>query len=647
MLASRYSAPSDLSPEPRPGRMKFLCPSCKAKYQIADEKVAGRSVRMKCRKCGKEIRVSSADALSSASEPPRADELSVVDAASQVAAPPPASERPAPEKAAPEKAASEKAPAKASPARAPMKSAPGVTPAPAATKSATATGGRPPPRPLGGSASKTASPGILSRPLTRTGAGAAPAKKVETPSPEPATAQGVVSAASGNATPRPANVTPIPGSAAPTATASPQPPRVVTTTMGRGQTKPPGEVKPVVNRAAPAPAPAAAPKPLNEEYGDEEQTQIADAGALAGAFSKVVTAQQAQAVSDPLTMPGDEWFVGINGVPVGPIHLSELRAKAGTGSITKESLVWRDGFEEWRPLKSFPELAAIVEESVSSAQASIAPPPTERRAPAAGLEALADPFAGRAAQPAASAPGAVTGAAVVTDDLDLEVLRARPKTGRAAWLAVVVALLFGISLGFVVFSRKPAEVVRYVEVPAKVPAAAPAPTVANEVPIAEPEASGNPGKSGSKGPLAATKTQPVGSKVEEGQGSKLTGGLRNLGAGLQGGPGGPGGNQSPSAGSQLEAAQVQQVVSRYTSSVKRSCWQPALDTRDKDAPSSARVVVSIQVGPSGSVQSVSTSGDPRGYRGLANCIAGRVRGWQFPASGSTTPVNVPFVFVAQ
>ena len=32
--------------------MKFLCPSCKAKYQIADKKVAGRSVRMKCRKCG-------------------------------------------------------------------------------------------------------------------------------------------------------------------------------------------------------------------------------------------------------------------------------------------------------------------------------------------------------------------------------------------------------------------------------------------------------------------------------------------------------------------------------------------------------------------------------------------------------------------
>src|SRR5438094_4024961 len=38
-------------------RMKFLCDNCKAKYQIADEKVAGRTVRMKCRKCGHMIEV--------------------------------------------------------------------------------------------------------------------------------------------------------------------------------------------------------------------------------------------------------------------------------------------------------------------------------------------------------------------------------------------------------------------------------------------------------------------------------------------------------------------------------------------------------------------------------------------------------------
>ena len=60
--------------------MKFLCPSCKAKYQIADEKVAGRSVRMKCRKCGHVIQVSSVAGVGDAllgSEPP-----SAIDAAS-------------------------------------------------------------------------------------------------------------------------------------------------------------------------------------------------------------------------------------------------------------------------------------------------------------------------------------------------------------------------------------------------------------------------------------------------------------------------------------------------------------------------------------------------------------------------------------
>jgi hypothetical protein len=47
------------------------------------------------------------------------------------------------------------------------------------------------------------------------------------------------------------------------------------------------------------------------------------------------------------------------------------------------------------------------------------------------------------------------------------------------------------------------------------------------------------------------------------------------------------------------------------------------------------------------VQSVSTSGDPRGYPGLASCIAGRVRGWQFPATGGSSTAIVPFVFAAQ
>lgn len=42
--------------------MKFLCDNCKAKYQIPDEKVAGRTLRMKCRKCTHDIIIRGAGA---------------------------------------------------------------------------------------------------------------------------------------------------------------------------------------------------------------------------------------------------------------------------------------------------------------------------------------------------------------------------------------------------------------------------------------------------------------------------------------------------------------------------------------------------------------------------------------------------------
>src|SRR5262249_8450804 len=45
---------------PERGNVKFLCDQCKAKYQISDDKVAGKTVRMKCRKCGHQIEVRAA-----------------------------------------------------------------------------------------------------------------------------------------------------------------------------------------------------------------------------------------------------------------------------------------------------------------------------------------------------------------------------------------------------------------------------------------------------------------------------------------------------------------------------------------------------------------------------------------------------------
>jgi hypothetical protein len=339
-------------------------------------------------------------------------------------------------------------------------------------------------------------------------------------------------------------------------------------------------------------------------------------------------------------MPGDEWFVGINGVPVGPIRLSELRSKAASGAVNKESLVWRDGFEDWRPLKTYPELVAIVEEGVSSARASLTPfmPAASETAEVAGKAAgAADPFA------TAPSPSAVTGSAVVTDDLSAFV-PPRRGTSPMIWVAMVIAIGLGLTLGFVLFGGQKAEtkiVEKIVEVPAK-GAEQPAPVANNAVETAAPGDTQATKKTSGQGKSAGVAPEP---DHKPNTGLKGLTGLSGLGP--SGGPslGGPSGTTS--GGGQLDGGQIQSTVSRYTGSVKRRCWQPALDARARDAPMTAKVTVTITVGPTGSVQNATTTGDPRGYSGLANCIASGVRGWQFPASGGTTIANVPFVFAGQ
>src|SRR5271155_5282728 len=84
--------------------------------------------------------------------------------------------------------------------------------------------------------------------------------------------------------------------------------------------------------------------------------------ALAGAFRTNV--QREEEASAPFDMselsPGNDWYVAINGVPVGPVRVAEVRRKAALGAVTEDSLVWQEGLDEWRPLKTFPELAAII-----------------------------------------------------------------------------------------------------------------------------------------------------------------------------------------------------------------------------------------------------------------------------------------------
>ena len=66
----------------------------------------------------------------------------------------------------------------------------------------------------------------------------------------------------------------------------------------------------------------------------------------------------------PAADAGDapEWHVSINDVPVGPIRLEEIAHKIDAGAVSEYALVWREGFDEWRPLATVPELMALLHE---------------------------------------------------------------------------------------------------------------------------------------------------------------------------------------------------------------------------------------------------------------------------------------------
>ena len=316
---------------PHDRRMKFLCPQCKAKYRIADEKLAQRaSSRMKCRKCGHVIDIRSALVPESV-RPPGAQE-------------PDEGEEDDDDEA-------------------PRKNLPRVAPG----------AGGPPPRRPGGT--------------------------------------------------RPA--------------------------------------APIAKRAAAAPrrggAAAAAPKtsPSIEEGQPEEDapTRIHDGGALTAAFSLAVG--ESPGAAGPQAIQ-EEWYVGIDGSPLGPLSLAQLREKASSGKATLESLVWRDGFEEWKPIRDFPELVAFLEEAKPSA-AIVTQDPHTVPAPAV-------------------AAGAARASAVSDPPSDLlEQIGAKsrkPTSHPAAWVAVLVALALGVTIGAVLLSKtEKQEVVKYVEVPASAKAA--------------------------------------------------------------------------------------------------------------------------------------------------------------------------------
>jgi predicted Zn finger-like uncharacterized protein len=558
--------------------VKFLCDQCKAKYQIADEKAAGKTVRMKCRRCGHLIEV-----------------RATVTEANAGSAPPPAH----------------------------PSGAPGASPH----------------APQAPAAGQALSPHRA----------ALPAASPLAPSP-----------------PRAA--------AAPLATSL-------------ASAKPPAREKP---------------------------------GALAGAFKNTV--QRDEETSAPIDMsdlsPNDEWYVAINGVPVGPIRIAEIRRKAALGGVTEESLAWQEGLDEWRPVRHFPELAAIVREAISGGRGSLipappprvsAPPPPPRAAggprpatggiatpapprapvlarpptaPAAALMAPAAaarsnvvPITSRlataeriepagptvVADPFGSAPAPVAAAALVApvqervavaSPMSLAAPIAQPIDFRGKkappWIAI------GMVAGFIAFGVTAAITIFR-------PAPQPAPPVVVQVPAAAVPAAAviapAAAASGTEGPqpiAAAAPTKPTlaaagprvaaATPVNTAAAAPAAKGPLDLHSLTQSQnnvvPTDEGAGDAPRVPGQcFSSGQVQQFVSTHQAAIQRTCWE-----RNPSNRLASNVSVTLTVDPDGSVQGVSATGDDPA---IAKCIENEVGRWRFPGMGCSQRMNIPFHFVRQ
>ena len=471
--------------------------------------------------------------------------------------------------------------------------------------------------------------------------------------------------------------------------------------------------------------------------------------ALAGAFQRTVH-DAPQSVPFPQQGGGlelsvtDEWYVAINGVPVGPVRISELRRKAGSGAVTEDSLCWQEGLEEWRPVRSIPELAAIVREAAQGNRPSlVSPPPNEGRAsspprapqrpaptnprgpevprpggmgsgapfdpprpmspsrsnvvplrvaassstdeapaspigspltgsgaaaafapafapapqyspapapafspqfqPTPAPMAVADPFAVPGGPPPATAsllpqaPFAPSSPQIMVSQLPPQ-----PRRGVPLWFWPILLFtgLFGVSAAVFVFRQQtpPAPVVIQLQ-----PTAAPTATEAkSDVP---PPATTGDAPAPSSTPSSGTaKVATGGPRTNSGGGAppdKKTG--IDLG-GLVAGAGGPnvGGGSGPASagGGGLDSSSVERVVAAHRTGVKRTCWERG----GADQKASVNVTVSATVAPDGSVSGTSSSGDDPV---VAKCIESQVKTWRFSAPGATTTVNIPFKFVRQ
>ncbi|HET8931881.1 MAG TPA: GYF domain-containing protein [Polyangiales bacterium] len=435
-----------------------------------------------------------------------------------------------------------------------------------------------------------------------------------------------------------------------------------------------GQIRQAVAAPLQAPAPAFAPQAVSAQA-------VAPAAIGAKATGQALAAELGRHVPPPPPEPApqEEWHVAINDEPVGPLRRDDVARRISQGEIHRESLAWREGMDDWMPIKHIAELTALfappAPAPARSTGALVAPQPIVTApaartdmAPIGGrkvvpVETYDQPYeAQEPSEPPAEVAVATVASPVVAQPVVAQDPSAKGQPGWAQMFALVSGGAFILAAGALLGVRvlapnqapPPAAAAPVAVAPVQPPAAAAAP--------AEPERAEDPsgavieldmqaidGRSGTaRKPTSTTGTDTSADKKKGASGSltaEQRAMLERMGGGLDQGPSNirapsEGASTSNGQGSgQLTAAQLSGVVLNGRKNLQR-CYETAL--RGQNSTETVRLDVEIQVSPNGNVTSVHASG--KGLPGMDDCITRTVKMWRFPKSGEVTQTRFPVVF---
>jgi len=87
---------------------------------------------------------------------------------------------------------------------------------------------------------------------------------------------------------------------------------------------------------------------------------------VGGAIKQSTPNNQPAAPAPPPPLPTQsQWFAGVNGQQLGPLDANALQQQIKQGTISRDTLLWKQGMTNWTPASQIPELASMF----------VAPPP--------------------------------------------------------------------------------------------------------------------------------------------------------------------------------------------------------------------------------------------------------------------------------